>query len=461
MTDEFKPLITSRYGLDDSHTLAVAEKAGAYKAARRALTLMKPDQIKAEAKAANLRGRGGAGFPMGVKWGFLNPGKGEEVYLVVNGDESEPGTFKDRTIMNLDPHRLIEGCIITCYAIGAHAAYIYVRGELKFSIDRLEAAVKEAREKGYLGDRPFGINHKIEVYPHSGAGAYICGEETALLNSLEGRRGEPRLKPPFPAIKGAFDMPTIVNNVESIASMPDIIEMGGEKWSNCSRLANDGGTRLYGISGHVKKPGIYEAPVGITMRELIDTYGGGMLHEDRPLKAVIPGGSSTPVLRPDRKVDAPDEEHPLHEWHGESEIDVPMGVDTYRALGTMLGTCCATVMDSSVNMVDVARNLMRFYKHESCGQCTPCREGSGWLVDILEQVCAGEGKPEDVELLVDVSNNVMGNTICAFADGMAMPMLGLLRQFRDEFVEAAESGGVPDDYRHDASTKARVTGSAS
>lgn len=452
MADDFKPLISSRYGIDQSWTMAAAQKAGAYKTARRALTMMQPAAIKEEVKKASIRGRGGAGFPAGVKWGFLNPGKDDQVYLVVNGDESEPGTFKDRTIMNLDPHRLIEGCIIACYAIGAHTAYIYVRGELAHSIERINGAIAEAKKAGFLGDRPFGKSHKIEVYTHSGAGAYICGEETALLNSLEGKRGEPRLKPPFPAIEGAFGMPTIVNNVETIASVPDIVEMGGEKWAALGKLPGDGGTRLYGISGHVKTPGVYEAPVGITMRELIDNYGGGMLNPEKALKAVIPGGSSTPVLNPAVLVNAPAEDHPLHAWHGKSEIDVPMGVDTYRALGTMLGTCCATIMDESVNMVNVAYNLMRFYKHESCGQCTPCREGTGWLEDTLRNIVRGEGKASDVDLLVEISNNMMGNTICAFADGCAMPMLGLIRQFHEEFVEAAENG-LPEDVRHDDTTR--------
>jgi len=456
----FKALVSARYDIPDAHKLEVAERHGAYKVARRALMGMTPEKIREEVKAASLRGRGGAGFPAGVKWGFLNPGPDEEVYLVINADESEPGTFKDRTIMNLDPHRLIEGILITCYAINAHRCWIYVRGELAHSIAILDQALAEARKKGYVGARPFGKPHEIEIFTHTGAGAYICGEETGLLNSLEGRRGEPRLKPPFPAIKGAFDQPTIVNNVETIAAVPDIVEMGGESWCNLSRLApRDGGTRLYGVSGHVKKPGIYEAPVGISMRDLIEEYGGGMLHEDRPLKGVIPGGSSTPVLRPDWKVDAPNEDHPLHKWHGMSEIDVPMGVDTYRALGTMLGTCCAIVMDSSVNMVEATRNLMRFYKHESCGQCTPCREGSGWLVDVLDQICSGKGSASDVETLADIANNMMGNTICAFADGTAMPLLGMVQKYRDEFVEAAKAG-TPLDVRHDASTRDLLEGAA-
>ncbi|MGB5809145.1 MAG: NADH-quinone oxidoreductase subunit NuoF [Polyangiales bacterium] len=451
MTDASKPLLTTRYGLANSWTLAVAEGAGAYQVARRALTSIEPATLKDEVKKANVRGRGGAGFPAGVKWGFLNPGPGEHVYLVVNADESEPGTFKDRSIMDLDPHRLIEGCVISCFAIGAHVAYIYVRGELSFSVKRLEEAIAEARAAGYLGERPFGVDHEIEVYVHSGAGAYICGEETALLNSLEGRRGEPRLKPPFPAVKGAFGMPTIVNNVETIAAVPDIIEMGGEAWSNLGKLPGDGGVRLYGISGHVENPGLFEAPTGITLRELIYDYAGGVLG-GRPLKAVVPGGSSTPVLDPRRLVDAPNADHPLHKWHGMSEIDVPMGVDTYRALGTMLGTCCAIVMDDTVNMVDACRNLMRFYKHESCGQCTPCREGTGWLVDLLNNVCEGRGKPEDIDLLVEVSNNMMGNTICAFADGTAMPMLGMVQKYREEFVEAAKHG-LPKGVRHDNSVR--------
>jgi NADH-quinone oxidoreductase subunit F len=439
---ELPRILTDRYALDQSWTLPVVEKAGGYQTARKALTSMTPDQIKAEVKDANIRGRGGAGFPAGVKWGFLPPkDPNKPVYLVINADEGEPGTFKDRTIMEKDPHRLLEGCIITMRAIGANVTYIYVRCELVLAISRLEAAIAELRAKGILGKRPFGIDHAMDIHVHPGAGAYICGEETALLNSLEGLRGEPRLKPPFPAVAGAFGMPTIVNNVETIASVPDIVKMGGKAWSALSRLPNDGGTRIYGVSGHVKKPHVFEGPVGLTLREMIEICGG-MLHEDRPLKAVIPGGSSTPPLRPDDIVHAPDPSHPLHAWHGKSHIDVPMGVDTMRALGTMLGTCCAIVMDSSVNMVEAARNLMRFYHHESCGQCTPCREGTGWLAEICDRICEGSATEADVDLLVDVSNNMMGNTICALADGTAMPMLGFVRKFRDEFLAAVRNGGT-------------------
>jgi NADH-quinone oxidoreductase subunit F len=454
---DYEKILSSRFDADESWTLPVAERHGAYRTARKALMAMQPEKLKEEVKAANIRGRGGAGFPAGVKWGFLPPDR-ETTYLVINADEGEPGTFKDRQIMEKDPHRLLEGCILSMYAIGANVTYIYVRCELVKSIRRLEAAVEECRAKGYLGKRPFGKDHPMEIHIHPGAGAYICGEETALLNSLEGKRGEPRLKPPFPAVKGAFDEPTIVNNVETIAAVPDIVERGGESWSNISLLPEsfrDGGTRLYGVSGHVKNPGIYEAPVGITLRELIYDLGGGMLHDDRPLKGVIPGGSSTPVVHPDHVVHAPDEDDPMHPWHGKSHIDVPMGVDTMRNIGTMLGTCCAIVMDSSVNMAEAARNLMKFYAHESCGQCTPCREGSGWLVDVLDQIATGRGSRADVDMLVDVSNNMMGNTICALADGTAMPMLGFIRKYPEDFYAALEAG-MGENTRLDAAVRELV-----
>ncbi len=458
MAEDFQPVLTRRYGIPESWTLPVAEKHGVYRTARRVLTTMSPERIREEVKKANIRGRGGAGFPAGVKWGFLAPKEGQRVYLAVNGDESEPGTFKDRTILENDPHRLIEGCLISAYALGAHTVYVYIRGEMDFPIERLEAALQEARRAGYVGERPFGKGFPIDIWVHKGAGAYICGEETAMLSSIEGKRGEPKLKPPFPAQKGVFDEPTIVNNLETITSVADILEMGGEQWAALSRLPGDGGTRLYGVSGHVKRPGVYEAPVGITLRELIYDYAGGMLREDRPLKGVIPGGSSTPILRPDHTVHAPNEDHPLHAWHGKSEIDVPMGVDTFRALGTMLGTCCAIVMDSSVDMVEATRNIMRFYAHESCGQCTPCREGCGWIVDILQQIAAGTAGEAQVDLLVDVANNMMGNTICAFADGATMPLLGMVRKFPDEFREAARRGLPGGSVRLDDSTRDLVLG---
>ncbi|MFO0627335.1 MAG: NADH-quinone oxidoreductase subunit NuoF [Polyangiales bacterium] len=436
MPVENPKILTKNYGTPNSWTIEAYEKSGGYTALRKALE-MTPQQLVEEVKAANLRGRGGAGFPAGMKWSFLKPNPEKPNYIAVNADEGEPGTFKDRTLMERDPHRCIEGFIIAALALNVHHVYCYVRGELVLSIRRLEQAVREARAKGYLGDTVLGRDHKLDIIIHAGAGAYICGEETSLLNSLEGLRGEPRLKPPFPAIVGAFGAPTIVNNLETLATVPTIIEMGGENFSKLSRLHHlkDGGVRLYGVSGPLKRPGVYEAPVGITLNELIHDLGGGM-RDGLKIKAVVPGGSSTPVLRPGDKVDAPDPKHPLHAWHGKDHLDVPMGVDTMRGLGTMLGTCCAIVIDDQTSMVRVAENLMLFYAHESCGQCTPCREGCAWMARLCRKFAAGTATREDLDTLNDVANNIMGNTICALGDGAAMPMLGILKLFRHEFEAA-------------------------
>lgn len=433
MPVENPKILTKNYGLERSHTLEVYQKQGGYKSLEKALG-MSNAQILDEVKAANLRGRGGAGFPAGMKWSFLKPNPPRPNYLVINADEGEPGTFKDRTLMELDPHRVVEGCIIASLCLNVHTVYIYVRCELILSIRRLRDAVAEARAKGLLGKKVLSKDFELDIVVHPGAGAYICGEETSLLNSLEGRRGEPRLKPPFPAIAGAFGAPTIVNNLETIATIPTIIEMGGESFSKLSSLhgMKDGGVRLYGVSGHVNKPGVYEAPVGITLRQLIDDLGGGVW-KGRKLKGVIPGGSSTPVLREEDLVHAPDPKSPLHPWHGKSHLDVPMGVDTMRGIGTMLGTCCAIVMDDQTDMVQAAQNLMKFYKHESCGQCTPCREGTGWMLRLCDKFMNGTATMQDIDLLNDVANNIMGNTICALGDGAAMPMLAFLQKYRAEF----------------------------
>jgi NADH-quinone oxidoreductase subunit F len=404
---------------------------------------MPRDALIEEMKAANIRGRGGAGFAMGVKWSFMPwPPKPERPhFLVINADEGEPGTFKDRTLMEKDPHACIEGCIIGCFGIGAHAAYIYVRDELHLAKERLWGAIEEARAKGYLGKTPFGIDYPVEVYVHTGAGAYICGEETALLNSLEGKRGEPRLKPPFPAQVGAFGMPSTVNNLETIAVVPRVLEMGGENFSKMSDLHHlrDGGFRLFGVSGHVKKPGIYEACVGLTLRDLIYDLGGGV--EGGEMLAVIPGGSSCPILRPEETVNATNPKSPLHPYHGKSVLDVPMGVDTFRALGTMLGTCCAIVLNDKTCPVLAMHNLMRFYRHESCGQCTPCREGSAWLLRVLDRIVQGEATLDELDRLHEIAGNIMGNTICAFGEGTAMPALGFLQKFRKEFEAYVKTGG--------------------
>ncbi|WP_437594491.1 NADH-quinone oxidoreductase subunit NuoF [Sorangium sp. So ce1000] len=434
--------LTKNYDTPDGHKLSVYEKGGGYQQAKRALGMTREALIE-EMKAANIRGRGGAGFAMGVKWSFMPwPPKPERPhYLVINADEGEPGTFKDRTLMEKNPHAVVEGCIIGCFGIGAHAAYIYVRDELHLSKARLWGAIEEARAKGYLGKRPFGIDYPVEVYVHTGAGAYICGEETSLLNSLEGKRGEPRLKPPFPAQFGAFGMPTTVNNLETIAAVPTALELGGENFSKLSSLHHlkDGGCRLFGVSGHVNNPGIFEAAVGVTLRDLIYEYGGGVKHGK--LLGVIPGGSSCPILRADEVVNAPSDKSPLHPWHGQSVLDVPLGVDTFRALGTMLGTCCAIVLSDKACPVLAMHNLMRFYRHESCGQCTPCREGSAWIHRILDRIVHGEGTIEELDRLHEIADNIMGNTICAFGEGTAMPALGFLRKFRKEFEAYIQTKG--------------------
>jgi len=445
MPVENPKILTRNYGAAESWSIDTYERNGGYQSLRKALE-MGPDKIRDEVKAANLRGRGGAGFPAGMKWSFLKPHPEKPTYIAVNADEGEPGTFKDRTLMELDPHRCIEGFIISAYALNVHHVYCYVRGELVLSIRRLEQAVREARAKGYLGDKILDKDFKLDIIIHAGAGAYICGEETSLLNSLEGLRGEPRLKPPFPAVVGAFGAPTIVNNLETLATVPTIIDRGGDAFSALSRLHHlrDGGVRLYGVSGHVKRPGVYEAPVGISLNELIYDLGGGV-RGDRKIKAVIPGGSSTPVLRPEDLVSAADAKHILHPWHGKSHLDVPMGVDTMRALGTMLGTCCAIVMDETTSMVRAAENLMLFYAHESCGQCTPCREGCAWMARLCRKFGNGTATMTDLETLGDVANNIMGNTICALGDGAAMPMLGILKLFRSEFEDVVRTGRAPEE----------------
>jgi NADH-quinone oxidoreductase subunit F len=427
--------LTRLYGKPEGWKLGPYEAHSAgYEVARRVLTSMTREQCVDEAKKANIRGRGGAGFPMGVKWSFMPKAVGAKPhYLVVNADEGEPGTHKDRTLMELNPHACIEGCIIACYGIGAHVAYIYVRDELHLSKARLEGAIAEAKAKGYLGKTPFGKDYPVEVYVHSGAGAYICGEETSMLNSIEGRRGEPRMKPPFPANAGVFGAPTTVNNLETIAAVPAAFGMGCEDFSKLSALHNlsDGGVRLYGLNGHVNKPGIVELACGPTLNELIHEVGGGVLG-GRGVLCVIPGGSSTPILRPQETVNAPDPKSPLHAWHGKSVFDVPLGVETMRLVGTMLGTCCVTVIAEGTDPVWCFHNLMQFYRHESCGQCTPCREGSAWLERVVGKIMDGKASMAELDELHEIANGIMGNTICAFGEGTAMPALAFIQKFRKE-----------------------------
>jgi NADH-quinone oxidoreductase subunit F len=432
--------LTHSYNKPNGWSLAAYEDAGGYRGVQKALAMTR-EQVIDEVKKAHIRGRGGAGFDCGTKWSFMPKESKKPHYLVINADEGEPGTFKDRTIMELNPHSMIEGCIIGCYGIGAHAAYIYVRDELHLSKERLWGAIREARAKGYLGRNPFGKDYPIDVFVHTGAGAYICGEETSLLNSLEGKRGEPRLKPPFPAQYGAFGCPTTVNNAETVAIVPTVFQMGGDAFSQLSTLhaLNDGGTRLFGVSGHVKKPGIYEAAVGLTLRELIYDLGGGVL-ENRAMIGVIPGGSSCPVHLPDEVVNLPNDPR-MAAYHGKSILDLPLGVDTFRAVGGMLGTCCAIVLSDAADPVLALHNLIRFYKHESCGQCTPCREGCGWVDRILNKIVQGEAKMEELDEISEIASNITGNTICAFGDGAAQPMLAFVRKYRKQFEDYVRTGG--------------------
>jgi NADH-quinone oxidoreductase subunit F len=432
--------ITKNYGKERSYDLDMYEAQGGYRAARKALAMTR-EAVVDEVKAAHIRGRGGAGFDCGVKWSFMPKESQKPHYLVVNADEGEPGTFKDRTIMEQNPHLLLEGCIIGAFATGARDVYIYVRHELHLAKARLAMAIEQATKRGYLGERAMGHPYPVRVHVHTGAGAYICGEETALLESLEGKRGEPRLKPPFPAQKGAFGCPTSVNNVETIAAVVIAIDLGGGAFSQLSTLDafNDGGVRLFGISGHVKRPGIYEAAVGLTLRELIYELGGGILG-DRALLGVIPGGSSCPILLPSEIVDVPDDPR-FAPWQGKSVLDLPMGVDTFRSIGTMLGTCCAIVLSDAADPVLACRNLMRFYRHESCGQCTPCREGCGWLDRILDKIVQGSASMDELNLASEVASNITGNTICAFGDGAAGPMLAFVQKFRKSFEDYILNGG--------------------
>jgi NADH-quinone oxidoreductase subunit F len=392
---------------------------GGYEAARKALTTLAPDQVIATVKESNLRGRGGAGFPTGLKWSFVPKNTGKPTYLLCNADESEPGTFKDRQIIENDPHQLLEGMIISSYAIGCHDAYIYIRGEFAHGYDVLRRAIRDAEAKGVLGDKIFATDYSLRIHVHRGAGAYICGEETGLIESLEGKRANPRIKPPFPAVHGLFGCPTIVNNVETIACVKHILERGAP-WFRGIGPETGPGPKLYCISGHVQRPGVYELPMGTGLRELIEVHAGGML-PGRKLKAVIPGGSSVPVLTA-------------------SEIDIAMDFDSVAKAGSMLGSAGIIVMDDTTDMVSALRTIAHFYHHESCGQCTPCREGTGWLETILDRIDAGEGTEADIAKLDSVAAGMMGNTICVLADAAAMPVQSFLKKFRDEFTAKVKNG---------------------
>lgn len=408
------PILTEIATKPNSHTLEGYRAAGGYKALEKIKSLT-PEALVEEVKKSNLRGRGGAGFPTGMKWSFL-PNNDKPRYLVCNADEGEPGTFKDRFLITKLPHQLIEGMIIAAYAIKSKVAYIYIRGEFIREYKILERALKEAYETKLLGKEA-----GIDIYLYRGAGAYICGEETALLNSLEGKRGEPRNKPPFPAHVGAFGMPTVVNNVETFTSLPWIINQGAEAFAKLG-VERSGGTRLFSISGHVEKPGVYELPMTLTMRELI-AHAGGM-KDGKKLKAVIPGGASAPMLTAD-------------------EIDVKLDFDSLMKAGTMAGSGAVIVLDESVCIVEAASLLLKFYEHESCGQCSQCREGSHWLARMFWRLEKGLGDEKDFALIEDICSNMSGQTICAFSDAVTGPALSSIRKFRAEFEEHIKLKGCP------------------
>jgi NADH-quinone oxidoreductase subunit F len=416
-------IIRNYIGFENSHTLDSYIERGGYEALKKSLVTT-PEEITELIKKSGLRGRGGAGFPTGMKWSFIPRDVDKPVYLCCNADESEPGSFKDREILEKDPHQMLEGIAIACYAINSHKSYIYIRGEMPYGAKIIQGAIEEAYENGYLGKNIFNSGFDLDISLYRGAGAYICGEETGLLESIEGKNGEPRPKPPFPAQVGLFGCPTIVNNVETLAFVPHIINKGPE-WFAAIGTPKNTGTKIYGLSGCINNPGLYELPLGITIRELIDEFGGGIVNGNK-VKAISPGGSSSALLTVD-------------------DLDLPLDFDTMAKAGSMLGTAGVTVMDETVCMVRVAQNLAHFYRDESCGQCVQCREGTWWLEKILRGIEEGRGKMEQIDILLDACKQMRGTTICALADGCAMPVDSIVRKFRDEFEEHIKLGKCPFD----------------
>jgi len=414
-------IISKRFGLPNSTSVDVYLQHGGYQALEKALA-MKPEDVINEVKNSGLRGRGGAGFNTGMKWSFVPKQSAKPKYVVCNADESEPGTCKDRPLMEYDPHQLIEGIVIAGYAIQAHQGFIYIRGEYRYLLEIVDRALAEAYARGYLGKNLRGSGFDFELSTHTGAGAYECGEETALLNSLEGLRGYPRVKPPFPAVVGLYGGPTVINNVETLANVPHIILNGAEWYAKLGSPKN-GGTRLFCLSGHIARPGVYELPMGFPLRRMIEEVGGGVLG-GKQLKAVIPGGSSCPVLTA-------------------NEIDVAMDYDAVAKIGSMLGSGGVIVMDEDTCMVKVASRIMKFYAHESCGWCIPCREGTSWLEHLLDRFHSGGALPGDPDTALDVAYNILGKTLCPLGDAAAMPTISLLKKFRHEFQEHLRLGHCP------------------
>jgi NADH-quinone oxidoreductase subunit F len=416
------PILSAHWDEKDSFTIDGYKRNGGYTAAPKALA-MDPDALIQLVKDSGLRGRGGAGFPTGMKWGFIPQGDNKEHYLVVNADESEPGTCKDMPLLLANPHVLVEGVIIAAYAIRAKNAFIYIRGEVTHVARRLNAAIADAYKAGYLGKNVFGTGHDIDLVLHIGAGAYICGEETALLDSLEGFRGQPRLRPPFPAIAGLYARPTVVNNVESISAVPAIVNNGADWYQGMGTEKSKGAT-LYSLSGHVNNPGQFEAPLGITLREILELAGG--VRKGHKLKFWTPGGSSTPIFT---------DEH----------LDVPLDYEGVAAAGSMLGTKALQIFDETTCVVRAVLRWTEFYKHESCGKCTPCREGTWWLVQILRDLENGKGTEADLAKLLDLCDNIMGRSFCALGDGATSSITSSIKYFRDEYIAHLTNGGCPFD----------------
>ncbi|MEI6522125.1 MAG: NADH-quinone oxidoreductase subunit NuoF [Bacteroidota bacterium] len=411
--------------IEGINTYEVYRRMGGYRSVEKAIKTMSPDEVVEEVKKSGLRGRGGAGFPTGMKWSFLAKPAGVARYLVCNADESEPGTFKDRYLMEKNPHILVEGMITASFALGANTSYIYIRGEYFYLVKILERAIAEAYAAGFLGKNILGSGYDLDLYVHPGAGAYICGEETALLESLEGKRGNPRMKPPFPAIAGLYACPTVVNNVETIAAVVPIVNLGGEEYAKIG-IGRSTGTKLISAGGNIKKPGVYEIEMGISVEDFIysDEYCGG-IENDLELKACVPGGSSVPILPKDLLLKTAAGETRLMSYESLS--------DGGFATGSMLGSGGFFVYDQRACIVRSTWNFSRFYHHESCGQCSPCREGTGWMEKILHRIENGHGKMHDIDLLVDVASKIEGNTICPLGDAAAWPVAAAIRHFREEF----------------------------
>ncbi len=408
------PVITRRFGVPNSNTLDVYVKHEGYQALEKALQEMTPEQVIEEVKKSNLRGRGGAGFPTGVKWSFVPKESAKPKYIIANADESEPGTCKDRPLMELDPHQLIEGMVIAGRAVGAHQGYIYIRGEYRYVMEIADRAIAEAYARGYLGKNILGSAFDFDLCTHTGAGAYECGEESALMESLEGKRGYPRIRPPFPAVVGLYGGPTVINNVETLSSVPAVILKGGEWYAGLGSTKN-GGTRMFCVSGHVNRPGIYELPMGFNLKRMIEEVAGGIA-SGKKLKAVIPGGSSCPLLKAE-------------------EIDLPMDFDSLAKVGSMLGSGGLVVIDEDTCMVDLARRIMHFYAHESCGWCIPCREGTAWLQKMLDRFHDGGGRLEDIPLIDELAKNMLGRTFCPLGDAAALPTISIVKKWQHEFED--------------------------